>query len=53
MRDDKADGPKGLIEMKTARFSVVRPLHDNDRKRVALRPMYWSNIAGTISDLQT
>jgi len=36
MNDDNADGPESLIDMKAAKLSVVRHLHDDDCRRFSL-----------------
>jgi len=53
LKEDNVDGPESLIDMMTAKLSVVRHLHDNDRLRFSLMRLYWRYIAGTSSDLQT
>jgi len=47
MKDDNADGSESLIDMKTVKWSVVRHLQDNDRKRFSLMWLYWRYITGT------
>jgi len=50
IKDDNADWAESLINMKTAKLSLVSHLHDNDQKRLSLRWLYWRYIAGTTSD---
>ena len=53
IKDDNADGPESLIDMKTAKLSVVSHLHDNDRNRFSLIRLYSRYIVGTTSNLWT
>jgi len=53
MKDNNADGPESLIDMKTAKLSVVDHSHDDDWKRFPLMRLYERNIAETTSYLWT
>jgi len=53
MKDDNADGPESLIDIKAVKLSVVCHLQGNDRKRFSLIWLYWRYITGTASDLRT
>jgi len=47
MKDNNANGPESLIDMKTPKFSVVCHLYDDDQKSFFLMRFYLRYITGS------